>query len=106
MWNDTRADSGGFDSELYYSFSTDGGVTWSANVALSPAFDPHLGWPQQNKMGDYFDMISDDLGANLAYAATFNGEQDVYYLRLEPGAVIFVDGFEAGDTTAWSSTVP
>ena len=51
-------------------------------MVLTPAFDPHVGWPQQNKMGDYFDMNSDDLGADLAYAATFNGEQDVYYIRI------------------------
>ncbi len=82
IWLDTRADPGGYDSELYYSYSTDTGVTWSANVALSPSFDPHIGWPQQSKMGDYFDMISDDQGANLAYAATFNGEQDVYFIRI------------------------
>jgi subtilisin-like proprotein convertase family protein len=82
VWLDTRNDPGGFQSELYYSFSTDAGVTWSPNEVLSPPFDPHLGWPQQNKMGDYFDMISDEWGASLAYAATFNGEQDVYFIRI------------------------
>jgi len=82
IWLDTRADPGGYDSELYYSYSTDAGETWSTDVALSPSFDPHVGWPQQNKMGDYFDMVSDDRGADLAYAATFNGEQDVYYIRI------------------------
>jgi len=82
IWNDTRNDPGGYDSELYYAWSEDAGETWAANVAVSPAFDPHLGWPQQNKIGDYYDMVSDDLGANLAYAATFNGEQDVYFLRI------------------------
>ncbi len=82
VWLDTRADPGGYDSELYYSSSTDAGVTWSANQVLGPPFDPHVGWPQQNKMGDYFDMWSDDMGADLAYAATYNGEQDVYYIRI------------------------
>jgi uncharacterized repeat protein (TIGR01451 family) len=83
VWLDTRnAVGGGYDSELYYSYSTDAGVTWSPNVALTPAFDPHVGWPQQNKMGDYFHMVSDEFGANLAYAATFNGEQDVYFARI------------------------
>ena len=82
IWLDTRNDPGGYDSELYYSYSDDAGQTWSTNQSLSPSFDPHVGWPQQNKMGDYFDMISDDTGASLAYAATFNGEQDVYYLRI------------------------
>lgn len=106
VWLDTRADPGGFDSELYYASSTDGGVNWSANVALSPAFDPHVGWPQQNKMGDYFDMVSDDNGADLAYAATFNGEQDVYYIRIgEPncsdlGVVSFPDPAYGCESTA------
>lgn len=49
VWNDTRADPGGFDSVLYYSFSEDGGLTWSTSEPLSPPFDRHLGWPQQNK---------------------------------------------------------
>jgi len=83
IWLDTRNDAtGGYTSELYYSFSIDAGVTWSANVALTPGFDPHVGWPQQNKMGDYFHMVSDEFGANLAYAATFNNEQDVYFARI------------------------
>jgi hypothetical protein len=82
IWNDTRNNPGGYLSELYYSYSTNAGVTWSANEVLTPAWDPSVGYPQQNKIGDYYDMTSDDRGANLAFAATFNGEQDVYYLRL------------------------
>ncbi len=49
---------------------------------MTPVFDSFVGWPQQNKLGDYYDTISDRVGADLAYAATFNGEQDVYYLRI------------------------
>ncbi|MCK4341648.1 MAG: exo-alpha-sialidase, partial [Phycisphaerae bacterium] len=82
IWLDTRGDPGGYDSVLYYSFSDDSGTTWSPNEALSLSFDPHVGWPQQNKLGDYFDMWSDDMGACVAYAGTFNGEQDVYYIRI------------------------
>jgi len=82
IWNDTRNSGQANMSELFYSSSTDGGVTWSANTQLSPVFNSWIGWPQQNKIGDYYDMISDDVGANLAWAATFNGEQDVYYLRI------------------------
>jgi hypothetical protein len=29
-------------------------------------------------------MVSDNLGVNVAYAATFNGEQDIYFLRIGP----------------------
>jgi hypothetical protein len=138
IWNDSRNDPGGFDSELYYAFSLDGGVAWSANESLSPAWNPHLGWPQQDKIGDYYDMASDLVGAHVAYAATFNGEQDVYYLRIGDydcngngvgdaidiqigtsvdsnnngipdeceGLFGFADGFESGDTSAWSAAVP
>jgi hypothetical protein len=84
IWNDTRNSPSVITSELYYSSSTDGGVTWSPNVALSPAFNHSLGYPQQNKLGDYYDIISDDVGAHVAWAATFNGEQDVYYTRIGP----------------------
>ena len=103
VWNDSRDDPGGFDSALYYAFSEDGGLTWSTNEAVSPAFDPHLGWPQQNKIGDYYDMVSENDHVHVAYSATFNGEQDVYYIRLPGAGLLFADGFESGDTTAWSS---
>ena len=79
IWLDTRDNPGTVLSALYYSYSLNGGVTWSSNQRLSDFFNPHVGWPQQNKMGDYFDMISDYTGAHLAWAATFNGEQDIYY---------------------------
>lgn len=79
VWLDTRNDPGGFHSALYHSFSIDAGLSWSANEQLSEPFDPQIGWPNQAKMGDYFDMKSDANGAHLAWAATFNGEQDVYY---------------------------
>ncbi len=106
VWNDTREYPGdSFTSELTYAYSTDFGVTWSPNEVLSPTFNPHLGWPQQNKIGDYYDMVSDETGAHLAYSATFNGEQDVYYLHLDPPGV-FSDGFESGDTSGWSWPQP
>jgi len=79
VWLDTRDNPGTYMSALYYSNSKDGGLTWSLNERLSDYFDPHVGWPQQNKMGDYYDMVSNNNGAYLAWAATFNGEQDVYY---------------------------
>ena len=35
-------------------------------------------------MGDYFDMISDETGAHLAWTNTLNGEEDVYYSHIIP----------------------
>jgi len=92
VWLDTRDDPGGYDSALYYSYSEDGGLTWSANEALTTAFDPHVGWPQQNKMGDYFHMVSDNAGAHLAFAGTYNGEQDVYYAHITRTLAVSVPG--------------
>jgi hypothetical protein len=94
VWLDTRDNPGSFSSSLYYAYSPDNGQSWSQNERLSDAFNPHLGWPQQNKMGDYFDMISDESGASLAWAGTFNGEQDVYFGRISQPAVAIGDGKE------------
>lgn len=82
VWNDTRDQVLPRVSRLFYSSSSDGGVTWSANVAVSPAFDPALGYPNQQKIGDYYHAISHDGAVHVAYAATFTGGHDVYYLRI------------------------
>ena len=82
VFNDTRNSGLANMSELFYSSSNDGGETWSVNERLSPAWNSHVGWPNQNKIGDYYHMVSDAVGANLAWAATFNDEQDVYFMRL------------------------
>lgn len=84
VWLDTRDNPGTQLSALYYSYSIDQGTTWSTNEILSGIFDPYLGYPNQNKMGDYFDMISDNTGAHLAWANTLNGEEDVYYSHIIP----------------------
>jgi hypothetical protein len=82
VWNDTRNTGVQNESELYHTSSGDGGTTWAANQQLSPAWDSWIGWPNQMKIGDYYHMVSDRVGANLAWAATFNGEQDVWFLRI------------------------
>lgn len=91
MWLDTRNAANNTDSQLFYSWSTDGGVTWAANVAVSDSFTPFEGYPVQNKIGDYLTIVSDDTGGDVAYSATFNfnpnsgqHEQDIYYVRVSP----------------------
>jgi hypothetical protein len=82
VFNDTRLSLEDNISALYYTYSTNGGQTWWPNQQISLTFDSHVGWPNQNKLGDYYHLVSDRVGADLAWAATFNGEQDVYYLRI------------------------
>ncbi len=87
-WFDTRADSTNTFSALYYSYSTDGGLTWAQNIQLSQPFNHFLGYPNQDKIGDYMGLVSDNSGPNVAYAATFNGEEDVYFLHANLGSPI------------------
>ncbi len=91
VWMDTRNAANNTDSQLFYSWSTDGGVTWAPNVAVSNPFNPFEGYPVQNKMGDYITIVSDNTGGDVAYPATFNfnpttgqHEEDVYYVRVSP----------------------
>ena len=91
VWLDSRNAANNIDSQLFYSFSTDGGVTWAPNVAVSNSFNPLEGWPIQQKIGDYITIVSDNTGGDVAYSATFNfnpssgqHEQDVYFVRVSP----------------------
>jgi len=86
VWNDTRNDPVPMPtmSELFYSYSIDAGVSWSRSIPLTQPYNHTLGYPQQNKMGDYYHMVSLDSAAKLAFTATFNLEQDVYFLSIAP----------------------
>ena len=92
VWYDSRNSvANNTDSQLFYSYSTDAGVTWSPNVSVSNAFNPLEGYPNQNKIGDYITIVSDNTGGNVAYSATFNfnpsrnqHEEDIYYVRVSP----------------------
>ena len=91
VWYDSRNATNNTDSQLFYSWSTDAGVTWAPNVAVSNSFIPSEGYPNQSKIGDYITIVSDNAGADVAYSATFNfnpgrgqHEEDVYYVRVAP----------------------
>src|SRR5437868_9789383 len=91
VWYDTRNAANNTDSQLFYSWSTDAGLTWAPNVAVSNPFNPFEGYPNQDKIGDYITIVSDNTGGNVAYSATFNfnssrgqHEEDVYYVRVAP----------------------
>ena len=58
-------------SKIMYIASDDGGTTWSTPLQLTGTFNSNAGFPQQNKIGDYHDIESDDLGASVIVSATF-----------------------------------
>jgi hypothetical protein len=91
VWHDTRNAANNTDSQLFYSWSNDAGATWAPNVQVSNTFNPFEGYPNQDKIGDYITLVSDNTGADVAYSATFNfdpgtgeHEEDVYYVRVAP----------------------
>jgi FG-GAP-like repeat len=88
VWYDTRNSPNNVTSQLFYSYSIDGGNTWYPSVAVSNPFNPFMGYPNQSKLGDYITVVSNDGSANVAYAATFNGEEDIYYVRIRPAAAV------------------
>ncbi|HMG06354.1 MAG TPA: sialidase family protein [Chthoniobacterales bacterium] len=106
VWLDTRNAPNNTDSQLFYSYSTDGGTTWSPNVAVSGPFNPFLGYPNQNKMGDYITMVSDNTGGNVAYCATFNSEEDIYYVRVAPAGTTTPTPTPTATATATPTATP
>ena len=103
VWLDTRDAKAGSDSSaLYYSYSTDQGTTWTVNEKMSALFDPHVGYPNQSKMGDYFDMQSDNSGAHLTWTNTLNGEEDVYYSHITPNNPTGVNEISSSITSSIS----
>jgi hypothetical protein len=102
-WYDTRHSPDNSLSELYYSWSNDGGLTWAPNRPLSPQFNQSLGYPQQEKIGDYIGMISLNQGACIAYTATFNSEEDVYFVRAELPIVAGITLVGSAARISWNS---
>lgn len=79
---DTRDDAAKLKSHLRYTYSMNGGTNWAPSVPLTQEFDTTVGFPQQNKIGDYMQCVSFNSFVGLAFPTTLNGEQDVYYTRV------------------------
>ena len=93
-WYDNRANPNLATSALYYSCSYDGGSTWTPSQQLSPAFDPSIGYPNQDKIGDYIGMIAQQTYADIVYSATFNDEEDVWFLNVPVIARLPISAFD------------
>ena len=104
-WYDTRNSQLNHTSELYYTYSLDGGTTWATNRAVSPPFDQSLGYPSQQKIGDYIGMVSIPDAACVAYSATFNGEEDIWFLRVDQPLVARIAQSGRGLELGWDAVV-
>lgn len=104
-WNDSRNQPSNNISALFYSYSLDGGLSWATNRPISPAFDSTIGWPNQNKIGDYMGMSSLEDAACIAYSATFNGEQDVYFVHVDQPILVSLRANATTLTLSWNAVV-
>jgi len=106
VWYDRREN--GFDIDVYTAYSSDGGATFGANVRVTAApFTPVLPWDVNlDFIGDYNGIAVDGGTVYPFYQDAREGNQDVYVALLPSPGTLFADGFESGDTSAWSSVVP
>lgn len=131
-WHDTRNDSLNRAVEFFISRSTDCNGTWEANTRVSQASAEFTLNPtatssnlnttanparNPNQYGEYLGL---DVQSGKAYVAwtdsrgyfpTGTGDtqdENVGFAMVDFGGsnLIFTNGFETGDTTAWTVTVP
>jgi hypothetical protein len=103
-WYDTRASADNSSSELYYSNSYDGGITWSPNRAISPPFNHQVGYPVQRKIGDYITMTALEDRTCIVYAGTFNVEEDIFFRRIDFPVLRTVAGSNGTVKLSWNSS--
>lgn len=110
IFYDTRNDPTRQSVDLYHSFSTDGGDTWSPPDRLTTVSSPNI--TDGFEWGDYNGLsavMSDVIAVYTDNRNELGGggnSVDVYSIGLQAAQSIFTDGFESGDTSAWSAAVP
>jgi hypothetical protein len=102
-WYDTRHSLDNSSSELYYANSYDGGLTWSTNRPISAPFNHRIGYPVQRKIGDYIGMASFEDRVYIAYTATFNQEEDIFFRRIDFPILTNVQVYSQTVTLSWTA---
>jgi hypothetical protein len=105
VWYDRRHDD--VDLDVYYARSSDGGASFASNVRLTAAsFTPVL--PTEGGaaafIGDYNGIAAGGGRVFPFYQDSRRGGQDVWISTIP--LALFADGFESGDTAAWSAVAP
>ncbi len=113
MFYDTRNDPTRDSVDVFYSISEDGAQTWDVPQRLTTVSSPDIN--DGFEFGDYngMDVVMNRLITiftdNRSEAEGGGDSVDVYAAGLEvegSSGAIFADGFESGNTSAWTATVP
>ena len=108
IYYDTRNDPTRTSVDLYWSYSTDGAVTWSAPELMTSEISPSINDGFQ--FGDYngLDVVMNELIAiftdNRNESGGTSDSVDIYAAGrvVAGGTAIFADGFESGGIGAWN----
>ena len=88
--------------DAYYSTSDDGGDTWREYRLTQTSYPC-----SHYFIGDYSGLTVAGDRVYPVYVSTLDGNADVYVQTIvNPAGALFADGFESGDTAAWSGSAP
>jgi len=93
--------------DAFYAWSDDRGATWSRHRLTASSFDSavtDLGGGQF--IGDYLGMAMTGNRVWPVYLSTEFGTPGLFSHEISSTWPIFNDGFENGDTSEWSATIP
>ncbi len=117
-WYDWRNDAGmtadgkkNIFQDVYYTSSTDGGLTWAPNLKMNDrAIDRHIGVSQQGGIRGPVGIGSRDAAAYVAWDDTRNGtevthSQDIYFTRARVAdpAELFTTPDDGTSPVAWAA---
>ncbi len=106
---DRRLDPGNLLFDRYRASSSDGGLTWEANERLSDVSSPVVldGALATCYHGDYDQSLIASTGERISLWSDDREAPDLADVYSDGGSVtLFADGFESGDTSAWTATIP
>jgi Tetratricopeptide repeat len=93
--------------DAFYAWSDDRGATWSRHRLTASSFDStvtDLGGGQF--IGDYLGMAMTGNRVWPVYLSTEFGTPGLFSHEISSTWPIFADGFETGNTSEWSATIP
>lgn len=104
---DDDVEDGRFD--ITYATSNDRGESWTEMRVTETSFGSAASeWTGMGQfMGDYIGLApTGDGEAVVVYPASVGSDLDIFAQRVLAIPEIFADGFESGDTSAWSASSP
>ena len=113
VFYDTRNGGDRTTVDFYYSVSDDGAQTWSAPERLTTVTSPKpsdgFEWGDYNGMDLVLDQLIGIYTDNRNEGGGSGDSVDVYVVGTMTGSgadLVFADGFESGDLSAWTSSSP